>query len=92
MEIVYSSKEAQFHTQTLTPAHVYVGMNDWSNILKDMEEGKFPVGTGRPFPVNFDKENDTPDMKSLSPWIAQQTDMSYNPTPIGPADLMGVGF
>lgn len=89
MEIVYSGKNAQFHTQVLTPAHVYTGTNDFSVILKDMEEGKLPTGSGRPFPVEFDKENDTPDMSSLQPWIAQQTNMSYNPKPVSPAELFG---
>lgn len=92
MEIIINKDQAAFHTTELTPAHVYVGTTDFAVILSDMEAGKLPVGTGKPFPVEFDKENDTPKMGNLSPWIAQQTNMPYNPQPVSPAELFGVGF
>ena len=57
----------------MTPAHAYAGMADFANVLDDMREGKFPVGTGKPFPVNFDVDIDpaTQQPKMPSAWTAR---------------------
>jgi hypothetical protein len=66
----------------MTPAHVYAGMADFSNVLDDMRDGKFPVGTGKPFPVNFDSEIDPATQQPAMPsaWTAHcSTNLSDPP-------------
>lgn len=53
MDIYYSESQAR---NNLTPAQRYVATSDFAAILRDMEVGNFPVGTGQPFPVNFDQQ------------------------------------
>lgn len=49
-----------------TPAHCYCGTNDLAAILDDIVKGNMPVGTGKPFPVNFDDPTET--QTFTSPW------------------------
>ena len=51
----------------MTPAHAYAATNDFALILDEITKGNLPVGTGKPFPVNFDDEKETPKSFS-SPW------------------------
>ncbi len=91
MEIIYSKNETQFHTRELTPAHVYVSTSDFAAILSDMERGLLPVGTGKPFPVEFDNEGRPSRMEgNMSPWAMQNTNLMHEPDhPIGPNELFG---
>lgn len=93
MEIMYSRAQTQFHTKELTPAHVYVSVNDFSTILSDMEKGLLPTGTMKPFPVEFEEEkNEVSRMNgNMSPWAMQQTDLMYEQTPVYPEQLFGAG-
>ena len=60
-----------------TPMHVYKGTSDFASILKDMEKGEFPVGTGVPFPVNFEEEENP--TNPMSPWTQNQSTQFYEP-------------
>ena len=55
VDIYVSSIANQTHEQT--PFHVYQGTSDFATILNDMRKGELPVGTGKPFPVNFQEED-----------------------------------
>ena len=57
----------------MTPAHAYNGTIDFASILEDMKKGEFPVGTGQPFPVNFDDEEDQLPQNAASPWVQNRT-------------------
>lgn len=72
---IYSSGQSTI----MTPAHNYAGTTDFTTILKDMEKGLFPTGTGQPFPVNFDENPNTPAVDAMSPWVAHCTPGLTNP-------------
>lgn len=73
----------------ITPYHTYAGMSDFATILNDMKDGKLPVGTQRPFPVNFAAE-DSPEVNPMSPWSKNYTANIMEPKPyevLGPHSL-----
>lgn len=58
----------------MTPAHNYAATTDFATILNDMKRGEFPVGTGKPFPVNFDVQTENGEVVDpMSPWTAHRT-------------------
>ena len=75
---IYISTNAQ--REPLTPFQVYAGTSDFATILNDMKEGKFPVGTNDPFPVNFASE-DSPEANPMSPWSQNYTENISEPKP-----------
>jgi hypothetical protein len=75
VDIYVSSIANQTHEQT--PFHVYQGTSDFATILNDMRKGELPVGTGKPFPVNF-QEEDNP-INPMSPWSQNYTTNTYEP-------------
>ena len=54
-----------------TPAHVYHGTSDFATILNDIRDGHLPTGTGKPFPVNFQSDNQNA-VNPASPWTKNQ--------------------
>ena len=51
----------------MTPYHAYKGTSEFASILRDMEKGLLPVGTGQPFPVVFQDE-EGPQVDPMSPF------------------------
>lgn len=79
------NSNAQHHE--MTPYHVYKGTSDFASVLNDMMEGKLPVGTGKPFPVNFQSEEEDAVVNPMSPWTMMCTNNISEPKPyeiIGP--------
>ena len=64
----------------LTPFQVYAGTSDFATILNDIRDGKLPVNSGQPFPVNFASE-DSPDANPMSPWSQNYTENIMEPKP-----------
>lgn len=71
-------------TTMQTPAHVYNGTQDFVKILEDMKKGEFPVGTGQPFPVNFDSEEQQLNPDASSPWVQHCTNPQIGGPPVQP--------
>lgn len=63
-----------------TPAHNYSATADFSVILDDMKRGELPVGTGQPFPVNFDVDQNMSSLDSMSPFVAHRTGNLQEPS------------
>ena len=75
---IYVSGNAQKHE--MTPMHAYKGTPDFSVILKDMERGLLPVGTGKPFPVVFQDDDDQmTNQPAVSPWSQLYAGQSSDP-------------
>lgn len=73
--IIYTDSTSEFIGTSLTPAHTYAAMTDFSNILDDLARGNIPCGTGEPFPVNWDnKSND-----NQVPWFEGHPNTNPNP-------------
>jgi hypothetical protein len=84
---IYVSNNAS--KDPLTPFQVYAGTSDFASILNDMKNGKFPTGTGQPFPVNFASE-DSPEANPMSPWSQNCTENISEPNNyeiLGPKSL-----
>lgn len=77
MNIIVSGNQ-----QPMTPYHSYKSTRNFSSILNDMIKGQLPTGTGQPFPVNFNEEEEFTGPQS--PWT-QNTTSIVDPRPIGPS-------
>lgn len=56
--ILYS--DGPLGSKPITPAHRYVFQSDFGKILEDIERGEIPCGSGKPFPVEFERPEDNP--------------------------------
>lgn len=74
---IYISSNGLSKKHEWTPMHAYASARDFSIILNDIQKGELPVGTGKPFPVNFPDEEDNPP----SQFVRDHTSMFANPDP-----------
>jgi hypothetical protein len=80
---IYISSNGLSQKHEWTPMHAYAATKDFATILNDIQKGELPVGTNKPFPVNFAEEEENPP----SQFIRDHTSMFSNPHPseiIGP--------
>lgn len=61
--IIYTTDEVNpvdiYGIENPTPYHLYYLTRDFSTILNDIKYDKIPVGTGNPFPVEFEDKRET---------------------------------
>lgn len=74
---IYISSNKLTQKHEMTPMHVYAATQDFSIVLNDIRDGNLPVGTGQPFPVNFQDEEENPP----SSFVRDRTSMFANPNP-----------
>lgn len=73
--IIYTdlkNPEELYGSKNVTPAHVYAAVNDFSVILEELAKGNIPSGTGQPFDVNWNTEENE-NFNNGSPWLNQNS-------------------
>lgn len=76
MPIIYTDQLASNNDGNpvnATPAAIYAGITDFAVFLSNIATGEIPSGTGQPFPVNWNSENE-----DYLPWY-QGGPKSFNP-------------
>ena len=71
--IIYTDGNMDATLGALTPAQALIATTDFAQILREIEVGNIPTGTGQPFPVNLKEEDYTP------PWETNNGLSTFNP-------------